>query len=97
MNVNFNDFKEILANDRAHFARLPYLDIDQRKEMMHNVTDCTGADNGWMWTIPLWKRIGVGYAWSSRFAMQHETEQEFQIWIEQKFGIAPDEYEIETI
>ena len=97
MNVNFNDFKEILANDKAHFARIPYLDIDQRKEIMHNVTDCTAAQNGWMWTIPLWNRIGVGYAWSSRFAMEHETQQEFQIWIEQKFGIAPDEYEITTI
>ena len=97
MNVSFNSFKDILANDKAFFARLPYLDIEQRKEIMHNVTDCTAAENGWMWTIPLWDRIGVGYAWSSRFAMEHETEQEFRNWIELKFGLQPDEYELSSI
>ena len=97
MGVSFEPFKDILANDKALTARLPYLDLEQRKEMMHNVTDCTAMSNGWAWTIPLWDRIGVGYCWSSRFAMKHEVEQEFKNWIQHKFGLEDGEYEINEL
>ena len=50
-----------------------------------------------MWTIPLWDRVGVGYCWSSRFAMETEARQEFEIWIEQEFDLEPEEYEIQLI
>lgn len=91
--IKFDD----LANDKAFFARIPYVTQEHREKHMHNVTDCEAADNGWMWTIPLWNRIGVGYCWSSRFAMENETEPEFERWIENKFDVPPGEYEIATI
>ena len=91
--VKFDD----LANDKAFFARIPYLTQEQREQDMHNVTDCEAAENGWMWSIPLWNRIGVGYCWSSRFAMESETLPEFENWIEQKYGVSPDEYEVGKI
>ena len=91
--IKFDD----LANDKAFFARIPYLTQEQREQDMHNVTDCEAAENGWMWSIPLWNRIGVGYCWSSRFAMESETLPEFENWIEQKYGVSPDEYEVGKI
>lgn len=91
--IKFDD----LANDKAFYARIPYLSQEHREKHMHNVTDCEAAENGWMWTIPLWNRIGVGYCWSSRFAMENETKPEFERWIEEKFDVAPGEYEIGTI
>ena len=91
--IKFND----LANDKAYFARIPYLTQDEREKHMHNVTDCQAAENGWLWSIPLWNRIGVGYCWSSRFAMETETRTEFETWIEQKYGVSSDQYEVGTI
>jgi hypothetical protein len=91
--IKFDD----LANDKAFFARIPYVTQEHREKHMHNVTDCEAAENGWMWTIPLWNRIGVGYCWSSRFAMKNETEPEFERWIEEKFDVPPGDYEIGEI
>lgn len=88
--IPFND----LANNKAFFARIPYKTQEDRERLMHNVTDCEAAQNGWMWTIPLWNRIGVGYCWSSRFAMDTEIRPEFETWIEKKFNVHPDEYTI---
>jgi hypothetical protein len=92
MNVRHISFEKYLPNNKAYFARIPYEDQTFREMMMHNVTDCEGAQNGWMWTIPLWDRIGVGYCWSDRFAMPNEAKQEFETWIEKKFNIEPDTY-----
>ena len=97
MNIRHVSFEKFLPNNKAYFARIPYEDQKFREMAMHNTTDCEGAQNGWMWTIPLWDRIGVGYCWSDRFATATEARQEFEIWIEQKFNIEPDTYEIKEI
>jgi len=59
VDLEFIPFNNILANDSAWAVRLPY-GPDREKEM-ENVTDCTALDNGWVWNIPLWNRIGTGY------------------------------------
>lgn len=97
MGSSFIDFKDTLANDRAFFARVPYIDQEHREEHMKNVTDCHAGDNGWMWTIPLWDRLGVGYCWSSRFALETEARGEFERWMEEKFDCDIDEIEIKSI
>ena len=97
MGSYFHPFKDRLANDKALFARVPYNNQEHREKWMHNVTDCEGADNGWMWTIPLWDRIGAGYCWSSRFAMESEARGEFEQWLETKFDCDLDEVEINSI
>jgi len=96
-NINFKPFKDILANDKAFFARVPYNNQEEREKLMHNVTDCTAAENGWLWNIPLWNRIGVGYCWSSRFALETETRAEFERYIEEEFGADLDKVEIKLI
>lgn len=75
MGSYFVPFKQHLANDRALACRIPYTD---RKNQMHNVTDCHAMDNGWVWTIPLWNRIGTGYVYSSRFVTDADAEKEFR-------------------
>ena len=96
LGTRFNKFDD-LANDRALYARIPYKTQEEREEIMHCVTDCQGMTNGWAWTIPLWDRVGVGYCWSSRFAMSTEVIPEFETWIQNKFGVTPDEYEVKEV
>jgi tryptophan halogenase len=71
----FIPFENQLANDMAWACRIPYIDRDKE---MHNVTDCHALDNGWVWNIPLWNRIGTGYVFSSRFCTPQEAQKEFR-------------------
>jgi len=71
----FRPFSKKLANDSAWACRIPYID---RENEMHNVTDCHALDNGWVWNIPLWNRIGTGYVYSSRFTSKEDAQKEFR-------------------
>lgn len=75
MGSQFIPFDKYLSNDRAWACRLPYLD---REKEMHNVTDCHAIQNGWVWNIPLWSRIGTGYVYSTRFISPEDAEKEFR-------------------
>jgi hypothetical protein len=70
----FFSFEDKLANDTAWAVRIPYTD---KEKQLENVTDCTALDNGWVWNIPLWDRIGTGYVFSSRFTSQEAALREF--------------------
>jgi len=75
MGSRFESFSNYLANDMAWACRLPYHD---RKNQMHNVTDCHALGNGWVWNIPLWNRVGTGYVFSSRFTTPEDAQKEFR-------------------
>lgn len=75
MGSEFDSFKPWLLNDKAIATSIPYVD---KEEELHNVTNCTGIENGWVWNIPLWSRIGTGYVYSSDFATKEQAEEEFR-------------------
>jgi tryptophan halogenase len=80
----FISFNNILANDTAWAVRLPY--GENREEEMENVTDCTALDNGWVWNIPLWNRIGTGYVFSSKFILPEDAKKEFLNHLSERYG-----------
>ena len=59
----FNSYSDILPNNRAWAVQLPYTDKEKELEPF---TNCTAIDNGWVWNIPLWSRIGTGYVYSDK-------------------------------
>lgn len=75
LKVPFIKFDDVLLNDRAVATQLPY--IDKNKEM-ESVTNCTAIENGWVWNIPLYTRIGTGYVYSSKHATEEEAEEQFR-------------------
>ena len=60
----FESYSDLLINDSAWATRIPYK--DKNTEMVP-YTNCTAIENGWVWNIPLWSRIGTGYVYSSKF------------------------------
>ena len=64
-----------LPNDRAIAVRLPYEDKERE---LHPYTTATALDAGWVWNIPLYSRIGVGYVYSSHYRSEREAEQELR-------------------
>jgi 2-polyprenyl-6-methoxyphenol hydroxylase-like FAD-dependent oxidoreductase len=75
MKQEFLSFDDYLANDCAWACRVPYEDVEKE---MHPYTDCHALDNGWVWHIPLWNRIGTGYVYSSKFTTADAAKEEFR-------------------
>jgi hypothetical protein len=83
LGVPFEPFDDVLMNDRALAVRIPYVD---RENEMESVTNCTAIENGWVWNIPLWNRIGTGYVHSSKFADWEQAEEEFRNHLSKREG-----------
>lgn len=88
LGVPFEPFDDVLMNDRALAVRIPYVD---RENEMESVTNCTAIENGWVWNIPLWNRIGTGYVHSSKFADWDQAEEEFRKHLSKREGFDASE------
>jgi tryptophan halogenase len=87
----FISYKDGLINDRALATKLNY---DNKEEELQNVTNCTAIENGWVWNIPLWDRIGSGYVYSSDFVSREQAEIEFRNHLKSKGKTIPEDSEI---
>jgi glycine/D-amino acid oxidase-like deaminating enzyme len=68
----FESYQEYLPNDRAVALRVP---SDQRTKGISPYTTATAMNAGWIWTIPLFHRDGMGYVYSSAYSEPEEAER----------------------
>jgi tryptophan halogenase len=66
----FISFQDVLPNNRAVALRVPTDDTDG----ISPYTTATASDAGWIWTIPLYDRIGTGYVYSDEFCTPEQAE-----------------------
>ena len=71
----FINLASTLPNNSAWCTRIPY--INKRKQLV-GYTNCTAVENGWIWNIPLWSRMGCGYVYSDKFISDDDALKEFQ-------------------
>jgi hypothetical protein len=74
----FISFSDLLPNNSAWATRIPY--IDKKKELV-SYTNCTAIENGWVWNIPLWSRIGTGYVYSDKFIDDDAALKQFKKYL----------------
>lgn len=79
MGVPFQSYEDWLPNNRAWTTHVPYTD---KEVEMENVTNCTAIDNGWVWNIPLYNRIGSGYVFSNKFISEEDALQEYKGYLD---------------
>ncbi|OPC79606.1 tryptophan halogenase [Embleya scabrispora] len=82
----FESFEDVLPNNRAVALRVP---ADPGREMAP-YTSATAAEAGWIWTIPLYERVGTGYVYSDEFCDPAEAERTLR-----RFA-APDRPDLEA-
>jgi flavin-dependent dehydrogenase len=68
----FISYTDVLPNNRAVALRVPQ---DMAKVGIDPYTSATAMDAGWIWTIPLYGRIGTGYVYSDEFCTPEEAER----------------------
>jgi tryptophan halogenase len=71
----FIDMASTLPNNSAWATKLPYTD---KKKQLVGYTNCTAIENGWVWNIPLWSRMGTGYVYSDKYVSDEDALKEFQ-------------------
>jgi len=70
----FIPYNHLIPNDSAWATQVSY--NDKEKELVA-YTECTAIENGWVWNIPLWSRVGTGYVYSSKHVSDEDAKQEF--------------------
>jgi len=74
LNTPFKSYEHILPNNRAWAVQLQY---HNKESEINAVTECTALDNGWVWHIPLWSRIGSGYVYSDKYITPNKAKEDF--------------------
>ncbi|MGV9388354.1 tryptophan halogenase family protein [Streptomyces olivaceus] len=87
LNEPFLSYEDVLPNNRAVALRVP---VDVEEQDLAPYTTATAVDAGWIWTIPLYGRIGTGYVYSDEFCDPEEAERTLRAFA------APDQPELEA-
>jgi flavin-dependent dehydrogenase len=74
----FISFQDTLPNDSAVALQVP---VDMYERGVNPFTQATAQKNGWIWTIPLFSRIGTGYVYASDYTTPEEAEQTLRDYV----------------
>lgn len=77
----FISYSHMLPNNKAWATRVPY---KNKEKQLEPFTNCTAIENGWVWNIPSWERIGTGYVYSDKYITDKEALQEFKNHLDSK-------------
>ena len=81
LNVEFNSYNDLLPNNKAWATKVPY---NEKEKELEAYTNCTAIENGWVWNIPTWERIGTGYVYSDKYISDEEALDEFKRYLDSK-------------
>jgi len=81
------DYSNMLPNNRAWATRIPYTDKEKELEPY---TNCTAIENGWVWNIPSWERIGTGYVYSDKYVDPDQALVEFKNYLKSDYMTVPN-------
>lgn len=79
----FISYEDILPNNRALATHIEY-GYGEVEKQLKPYTNCTAIENGWVWNIPLWSRIGTGYVYSSKFVDDETALKQFKKHLKRK-------------
>lgn len=78
LQVPFESYEDLLPNNSAWATRVPFTDKERELEPY---TNCTAIQNGWVWNIPLWSRVGTGYVYSDKFIDDKSALDQFKDYL----------------
>lgn len=94
LNVEFESYADFLPNNSAWATRVPYTD---KESELQPYTNCTAIDNGWVWNIPLWSRVGTGYVYSDKYVSDEDALAQFKRYLISERDCPKDKDLIESL
>jgi tryptophan halogenase len=82
----FIPYDHLVPNNMAWATKIPYLDKEKELE---GFTNSTGYNNGWVWNIPLWSRLGSGYVYSDKYISSEDALTEFKEYLKSDKMVIP--------
>lgn len=86
MKEPFIPYDHLIPNNKAWATRIPY--VDKEKEL-EGFTNSTAYNNGWIWNIPLWSRLGSGYVYSDKYISPEDALTEFKEYLKSDGMVIP--------
>ena len=86
LNPNWVDITGDLPLDRAIPQQIPHKLVD-----IPSYTQAEATKDGWTWQIPLKKRYGTGYVYSSKFTTDEEAKKNYNEWLKKNHGVELNE------
>ena len=77
----FCDYSNLLPNNKAWATSIPY---KNKEKELKPYTNCTAIENGWVWNIPSWDKIGTGYVYSDKYVSDGTALLEFKKHLNKK-------------
>ncbi len=74
----FVSYQDTLPNDRAVALRVP---TDMAANGIRPCTTASARQAGWIWTIPLFGRIGTGYVYAGDYLTPDQAEAELRAFV----------------
>ena len=81
LKVPYISYSDMLINNSAWVTRIMYTD---KEKQLVPYTNCTAIENGWVWRVPLWSRLGSGYVYSDKFVSDEDALKEFKNHLKNK-------------
>jgi tryptophan halogenase len=81
--LDWVDISDVLPLDRAITQQVK---ANQIKEMP-SYTLCEATTDGWIWQIPVGRRYGLGYLYSSKFTTDQEAKTNFNVWLKDNHDV----------
>jgi tryptophan 6-halogenase len=78
LGVPFVSYQDTLPNDSAVALQVP---LDMAERGIRPCTTATAQDAGWIWTIPLFGRIGTGYVYARDYIEPEEAERTLRAFV----------------
>ena len=77
----FCDYSNLLPNNKAWATSVPY---KNKEKELKPYTNCTAIENGWVWNIPSWDKIGTGYVYSDKYISDKKALAELKKHLNKK-------------
>ena len=71
----FQDYSKLLPNNKAWATSVKYKD---KEKELKPYTNCTAIENGWVWNIPSWDKIGTGYVYSDKYVSDEKALEQLK-------------------
>jgi tryptophan halogenase len=68
----FESYQDALPNDRAVALRVP---VDAARDGLRPCTTASAMEAGWIWSIPLFDRLGTGYVYAGDYTTPEQAER----------------------